>query len=36
MYLAQILWLLSWPALIAASYLIISLALKNFEENSNK
>jgi hypothetical protein len=32
MYLIQILWLLSWPALIIASYMFIKLALKKFEK----
>jgi hypothetical protein len=38
-YLSEILWLLSWPALIYASYKLSELALKKFkkvEENSNE
>jgi len=31
MYLTSILWLLSWPALIVASYYIIRFALKKFD-----
>lgn len=31
MYIKEILWLLSWPALIAVSYFIIVFALKKFE-----
>jgi hypothetical protein len=30
--IAQIIWLLCWPALIALSYYAINKALKNFEK----
>jgi len=33
MYIKEILWLLSWPALIAAAYYIIRYALKKFESH---
>ena len=33
MYIKQILWLLSCPALIIAAYYIIRFALKKFESN---
>jgi hypothetical protein len=33
MYIKEILWLLSWPALIVAAYFIIRIALKKFESN---
>jgi hypothetical protein len=33
MYIKEILWLLSWPALIIAAYYIIRFALNKFESN---
>jgi hypothetical protein len=33
MYLTEILWLLTWPVLIAVSYFTIRFALKKFESN---
>jgi len=33
MYIKEILWLLSWPALIVVAYYIIRFALKKFESN---
>jgi len=33
MYIKEILWLLSWPVLIAAAYYIIRFALKKFESH---
>jgi hypothetical protein len=33
MYIKEILWLLSWPALIIAAYYIIRFALKKFESH---
>jgi hypothetical protein len=32
MYFVQILWFLTWPALIAISYFAIRYTLKKFEE----
>ena len=32
MILTGILWLLTWPAIILASYFLIKLALKKFEK----
>ena len=32
MYTSEILWFLSWPAFIALSYLLVSLAVKRFEK----
>ena len=32
MYLKEILWLISWPAIIALSYLLIRIALKKTED----
>jgi hypothetical protein len=33
MYIKEILWLLTWPLLIAVSYYLIRLALKKFDEH---
>jgi hypothetical protein len=33
--IAQVLWLLSWPILIAISFVLISKALKIFEKLAN-
>jgi hypothetical protein len=30
--IVQVLWLLSWPVLIAATYFLVKLALKKFEK----
>ena len=35
MYLTEILFLLSWPGVIIASYYLILFALKKFEENKD-
>lgn len=32
-YLAQVLWLLSWPILIIISYQILKMALKKFAKS---
>jgi hypothetical protein len=31
-YIAQILWLLTWPVIIFISYLFVKLALKKYEK----
>jgi hypothetical protein len=33
MYIKEILWLLSWPALIVVSLFVIRFALRKFENN---
>lgn len=33
MYIKEILWLISWPALIIVSYYLIKLALRKFKKN---
>lgn len=35
MYLSAILWFLTWPLLIIVSYVLIRMALKNFEKKKN-
>lgn len=32
-YLAQVLWLLSWPAIIIVSYQILKMTLKKFAKS---
>gem|GEM_PF-1750272 len=34
--ITQIIWLLSWPLLIAASYFAVQKMVKRFEEQRNK
>lgn len=36
MYIVQIIWLLTWPALIIGSYLLIKFVLKKFEGKEEK